>query len=426
MNTRESGRIITKGLLKALMEGLGQGETAIFPISIFVTKIGVNCMPGDPNYDLYQAAMRVSAKRLYPTYIFLDSPINLPFYRHDDPRSFVAQMGCRTRVMANVNGEETSYGRGNLSATTINLPGLALETRSKFGADSENLIDEFYKILDYMLNLCEEQLIDRYKGQCELHGYNMPMTIGENLYLGSKEVGKHDKAEPVFRNGTLVIGYCGLAECLVALIGKHHGESMEAQRLGLDIVKRINAYTTALTEKYNLNFATFATPAESTAGRFVEIDKKKYPIVPGVNDKGYYTNSNHVPVGYNINISDKISIEGPYHKLTTAGNISYVELDGDISENIEAFENILTHMRETGVQYGAVNVPVDRCNFCNYTGVIKEECPRCGYHSDDYYDENIHRIRRITGYLTGDVHNRFNDSKKAEERDRVKHGSPCN
>lgn len=422
MNTRESGRIITEGILKSLMAGLGQGETAIFPITIFVTKEGVNCLKGDPNYDLYQYSMQCSAKRLYPTYIFLDAPCNLAYYREDDPRSFAAQMGCRTRVLSNVNGEATSLGRGNLSATTLNLPGIALETVTDihFGevVGPEAM---FFGKLDKYLLICEEQLIDRYKGQCALHGYNMPMTLGENLYLGSDKVGRSDTAEEALKHGTLVIGYCGLAECLVALTGKHHGEAMTSQKLGLEIVRHIKEFTDHLTEKYHLNFATFATPAESTAGRFAAIDQKKYPIIKGVNDKDYYTNSNHVPVDFEISAYEKIAIEGPYHSLTLAGNISYVELDGDLGNNLEAFETILKHMRECGVQYGAANTPVDRCNFCNHTGVIHDECPLCHYIANGYYDENIHRIRRITGYLTGDVHNRFNDAKKAEERDRVKH-----
>jgi len=409
------GRMVSKNLLLAMEAGLGKGETAIFPILIFKVKEGINYDERDPNYDLFKLAMRVSAKRLFPNFSFLDAPFNLKYYDKDNPHTEASYMGCRTRVMSNVNGQEIATSRGNLSFTTVNLPRLGIKYGIVF--NSKLNIDGFYKELDELMDLVKEQLLDRYKYQCKKKVKNFPFLMGQGVWLGSEKLNSEDTLEEVLKHGTLTIGFIGLAECLKALIGKHHGESDEAQKLGLEIIGHMREKLDEYTKEYHLNFSLLATPAEGTSGIFTKLDKELYGEIEGVTDREYYTNSFHVPVYYNITAFDKIKKEAPYHELTNGGHISYIELDGDPTQNLEAFEKIIRCMKESGIGYGAINHPVDRDPVCGYTGIIGDTCPHCGRKEGNVKFE---RIRRITGYLVGTL-DRFNDAKKAEEHDRVKH-----
>lgn len=407
------GRMVIKNLLLATEAGLGGGETPIFPIHIFKVKEGVNYNPDDPNYDLFKLACRVSAKRLFPNFSFLDAPYNLQYYKKGKPETEAAYMGCRTRVIANRYdpNNEIVTGRGNLSFTSINLPRIAIESKKDIGL--------FFKKLDEKIRLVVKQLLDRLELQSKRTVKNCPFLMGQGVWLESEKLKQNEPIGEVLKHGTLTIGFIGLAECLVALIGKHHGESKEAQELGLKIVSHMRNSTDKAGEKYNLNFSLIATPAEGLSGRFVRLDKEKYGAIPGVTQRNYYTNSFHVPVYYNISAFNKIKIEAPYHALTNGGHISYIELDGDPSNNLEAFEQIIRCMKESGIGYGSINHPVDRDPLCNYTGIINDVCPKCG-RREETGKPKFERIRRITGYLVGTI-DRFNDAKKAEEHDRVKH-----
>lgn len=417
-DTSEEGRLVTKNLLLSVEKGLGNGETAIFPILIFKVKEGINLDPEDPNYDLFKLACRVSAKRLFPNFSFIDAPFNAKYYVDGRPETEATYMGCRTRVIGNVCGEEVVNGRGNLSFTTINLPRLGIKHGSING---QNLnIEEFYTELDEKIDLVIEQLIERFEVQANKKVKNFPFLMGQDVWKGSDDLGPNDTLREVIKQGTLTVGFIGLAECLIALIGKHHGESEEAQKIGLDIIKHMRDRMEEASEKYRLNFTLIATPAEGLSGRFTSIDKKKYGEIEGITDKEYYTNSFHVPVYYKISSFDKIKIEAPYHELTNAGHITYIELDGSPSNNLEAFETIIRAMKELGIGYGSINHPLDRDPICGYSGVIPGEiCPACGRKESDG-DIGFERIRRITGYLVGTV-DRFNNAKKAEVRDRIKH-----
>ncbi len=411
-DTSHEGRLVTKNLLLATEAGLGNGETPIFPIHIFKVKEGVNFNESDPNYDLFKLACKVSAKRLFPNFSFLDAPYNKIYYKPGDSKTEVAYMGCRTRVIANYydSSKEIVSGRGNLSFTSINLPRIAINS-------SQN-IDVFFKILEEKIDLVIEQLLARFKVQAQKKVRNFPFLMGQGLWLDSDKLGIDDEVGEVLKHGTLTVGFIGLAECLVALTGKHHGESEESQELGLKIIKYMRNKTDEATKKYNLNFSLIATPAEGLSGRFVKIDQKRYGTIKGVTDREYYTNSFHIPVYYNISAYDKIRLEAPYHKLTNGGHITYVELDSDPTNNLEAFEKIIRYMKECDIGYGSINHPVDRDPVCGYTGIINNKCPKCGRTEDN--GPKFERIRRITGYLVGTLE-RFNDAKKAEESQRVKH-----
>ena len=418
-DTSLEGRMVIKNVLLAQEAGLGNGETPIFPIHIFKVKEGVNYNPQDPNYDMFKLACRVSAKRLFPNFSFLDSPFNLQYYKPNQPETEVGYMGCRTRVMSNVNGEETTYSRGNLSFTSINLPRLAIEAQKNE--------TKFFESLDKTIDLCIKQLLHRYKIQCSRKVLNFPFLMGQGVWRDSDKLKPEDTLETVLKHGSLTVGFIGLAECLIALTGHHHGESEQAQELGLKIVEHMRKRMDDATKDTHLNFALIATPAEGLSGRFVKLDAKKYGIIEGVTDKQYYTNSFHIPVYYPISAYNKIRLEAPYHALTNGGHISYIELDGDPCNNIEAFEKVVRCMKECNIGYGAINHPVDRDSVCGYTGIIGDECPKCHrkeFYAPDGTKNNIgfDRIRRITGYLVGTV-DRFNDAKKAEEKDRVKHKS---
>lgn len=412
-DTSPEGRMVMKNLLLATKAGLGEGETPIFPVQIFKVKEGVNYNPGDPNYDLFQLSCRVSAKRLFPNFSFLDAPYNLQYYKPGDYNSEVAYMGCRTRVMGNVHDpdREVTCGRGNLSFTSINLP--------RIGIEAQGDIRKFYEILDKRIDLVIRQLLHRFKIQCSKKVYNYPFLMGQGVWIDSDKLGWEDSIEEVLKHGTLSVGFIGLAETLKALTGKHHGESAESQKLGLEIIGHMRQRMDDESKKTGLNFTLLATPAEGLSGRFVRIDKKKFGEIPGVTDREYYTNSFHIPVYFPIRAFEKIKLEAPYHALTNAGHISYVELDGDTTKNPEAFEAIIRCMKESGVGYGSVNHPVDRDPVCGYNGIIDNECPHC--HRTEDEGPKFERIRRITGYLVGTL-DRFNDAKRAEERDRVKHG----
>lgn len=410
-DTSEEGRMVTKNILLATDAGLGNGETPIFPIQIFKLKEGINYNKEDRNYDLFKLACKVSAKRLYPNFSNLDAPFNSKYYKEGNPNTEVAYMGCRTRVIGNVYdpSREIVTGRGNLSFTSINLPRIAIE------AGKDNL-EGFYDLINDRLELVVRQLDSRFKIQCNKIVKNFPFLMGQGVWLDSDKLETYDKVAEVLKHGTLSVGFIGLAEALKVLTGKHHGESKEAQKLGIEIISYMRRYLDNLSKERKMNYTLLATPAEGLSGRFVEIDKVKYGVIEGVTDKEYYTNSFHVPVYYPISAFDKIDIEAPYHELTNAGHITYIELDGDTSKNLKAFEKVVRYMHDKGLGYVAVNHPVDRDMICGYTGVINEECPGCGRKADN----KIERIRRITGYLVGNL-DRFNAAKRAEERDRVKH-----
>jgi ribonucleoside-triphosphate reductase len=407
----EEGRMVVKNLLLSTEAGLGNGETPIFPIQIFKVKEGINYNAGDPNYDLFKLSCKVSAKRLFPNFSFIDAPFNLKYYKEGRPETEVAYMGCRTRVVSNIYdpSRETVFGRGNLSFTTINLPRIALESNGD--------IDLFFEKLDSKIDIVIDQLLERFEIQARKKVKNYPFLMGQGVWMDSDKLGWEDEVREVIKHGTLSTGFIGLAECLKALTGKHHGESERSQEIGLSIIKHMRDRMDEASQEYKLNFSLLATPAEGTAGRFVKIDRKIYGKIEGVTDRKYYTNSFHVPVYYKTTAFKKIQTEAPYHELTNGGHITYVELDGDPSQNLEAFEKIIRAMKESGVGYGSINHPVDRDPVCGYTGIIGDKCPKCGREEGNIKFE---RIRRITGYLVGTL-DRFNDAKRAEERDRVKH-----
>jgi len=410
-DTSSEARLVIDCLLDVTMRGLGNGETAIFPIQIFKVKEGVNYNKEDPNYDLFIKSIKCSALRLFPNFSFIDAPFNVTSYKEGDYNSEVAYMGCRTRVLANEYdpSKAVTSGRGNLSFTSINLPRIAIKNKDN--------IDAFFKELDEKCDLVINQLLDRFEVQANKKVYNFPFLMGQGIWLDSDNLKPSDSVREVIKHGTLTIGFIGLAETLKALTGKHHGESKESQELGLKIVEFMRKKCDEASKKYNLNFSLIATPAEGLSGRFVKMDKKLYGVIEGVTDQEFYTNSFHIPVYYPISMFKKISLEAPYHNLTNGGHISYVEVDGDIGKNLPAFEKIIRHMKESGIGYGSVNHPLDRDPVCGYNGIIDNECPFCHRKEDDIKFE---RIRRITGYLVGTL-DRFNNAKRAEVEHRVKH-----
>ena len=416
-DTSTEGRMVIKNFLLATDAGLGKGETPIFPVSIFKVKEGINFNEKDPNYDLFKLACKVSAKRLFPNFSFIDAPFNKEYYKEGDYRTEVGYMGCRTRVLGNIvdPSKAITPGRGNLSFTSINLVRLGIK-HGILNNDKPDF-DGFYKELTEKMDLVKDQLLERFELQCKRKVYNFPFLLGQGIWIDSKGLKNNDKLKKVLKHGTLSIGFIGLAECLKALIGEHHGESEKAWKKGYEIIKFMRDRCDAYGKEYNLNFTLLATPAEGLSGRFTSIDRSIYGKLKGITDRAYYTNSFHVPVYYKINIENKIKKEAPFHALTNAGHITYVELDGDPTKNVEAFEKIVREMKKDGIGYGAINHPVDRDPVCGFTGVIDDVCPGCGRKEDDVKFE---RIRRITGYLVGTV-DRFNNSKRAEEKDRIKH-----
>lgn len=381
-DTTPEGRMVIKNFLLSADRGLGKGETPIFPVSIFKVKEGINYNKEDPNYDLFKLACKVSAKRLFPNFAFIDAPFNKQYYKEGDINTEIAYMGCRTRVIGDVTSpdNEVVTGRGNLSFTTINLPrlgikyGIALKERDK--ADMKG----FYQELGDIMDMVRDQLLERFEVQCNKHNYNFPFLLGQGVWTNGEKLKPTDRLRKVWKHGTLSTGFIGLAECLKALTGKHHGESDESQKLGLEIIEFMRKRCDENSKKYNLNFTCLATPAEGLSGRFTAIDKAIYGKIKGVTDREYYTNSFHIPVYYHISITDKIEKEAPYHALTNGGHISYIELDGDTASNVDAFERVIRVMKEAGIGYGAINHPVDRDPVCGYVGVINDVCPKCGRH----------------------------------------------
>ena len=416
-DTSDEGRMVMHCLLDATMRGLGNGETPIFPIQIFKVKEGINYNPEDPNYDLFKKSMLCSGKRLFPNFSFIDAPYNKQYYKPGDYKTEVAYMGCRTRVIANVYdpSKEIVTGRGNLSFTSINLPRIALKLMNV--VDEKERIKKFYENLDYLIDLCANQLLERFEIQQNKYVYNFPFLMGQKIWLDSDKLHRDDKVSEVIKHGTLTIGFIGLAETLKALIGKHHGESEVAQQLGLEIIGHMREKIDRYSKKYKLNFSLIATPAEGLSGRFVKMDRELFGEIEGITNHKFYTNSFHIPVYYNISVFEKIKKEAPYHDFTNGGHISYIEVDGDIAKNLDAFESIIRCMKEEGIGYGAVNHPVDRDSICGYNGIIDNVCPKCGRTEDSVPFE---RIRRITGYLVGTL-DRFNDAKRDEVENRVKH-----
>ena len=382
-DTSPEGRMVIRNYLLATDAGLGHGETPIFPISIFKVKEGVNYNKEDPSYDLFKLACRVSAKRLFPNFSFLDSSFNKPFLVDGDFNTEVGYMGCRTRVLANVCGPAVTPGRGNLSFTSINLPRLGIKYGIALGERDKADMKGFYQELDDMMDLVKNQLLQRFECQCSKSKANFKFLLGSHVWINSEKLEGKTKIRTVLKHGTLSIGFIGLAETLKALIGEHHGESDKAQKLGIEIVKHMRERCDKYCEEYNLNFTCLATPAEGLSGRFVAIDKSIYGKIKGVTDREYYTNSFHVPVYYKTSVKHKMEIEGKYHKYTNAGHISYVELDGDTVNNVDAFESVVRIMHDNDIGYGAINHPVDRDPVCGYVGVIKDVCPRCGRHEGE-------------------------------------------
>lgn len=416
-DTSPEGRCIIREILNCTYEGVGFGSTAIFPISILKIKDGVNAKPGDPNFDLFRFACRVTAKRFFPNFLNLDASYNVDdAWDPNDPERYmheVATMGCRTRVYGNLFGPKTSVGRGNLSFTTVNIVKLAIECMSI--KNKEDRINTFFKKFDDALDIAAKQLNERFNFQATGVAKQFPMLMS-GMWLGSENLKQNDPVGPVLNQGTLSIGFIGLAECLIALIGKHHGESEEAQQLGLSIISHMKDKVDGYAKKYQHNYTLLATPAEGLAGRFTKKDRETFGIIPGVTDKDYYTNSSHIPVYYKCTPEHKAKIEGPYHKYENAGHIFYVEMNGDATHNPEAIEQIVALMRKYDIGYGSINHNRYRCLDCGYETADKgmKECPRCG-------STNIDMLQRITGYLVGTT-NRWNSGKLAELKDRVTHG----
>ena len=436
-DTSPEGRCVIRELLQSTYEGVGNNETAIFPIQIWKKKRGLNYLPEDRNYDLYQFSCKVAAKRFFPNYINLDATYNInDKWNESDPRRWYyecATMGCRTRVFENRHGEKTSIGRGNLSFTTINLPKVAIESalkaQDKIGkkfelgiGSSENMNDLYKKAvkrifmneLEKYTTIAAEQLVERYQFQSTAIAKQFPLLM-EGMWLDSDKLRPNDSVAEVLKHGTLSIGFIGLAECLIALTGKHHGEDEDSQKLGLEIINEMWDLTKEFAEKYNLNFSVIATPAEGLSGRFTKMDRKTYGIIPGITDRDYYTNSNHVPVWYKCSAEHKAKIEAPYHEMCRAGHIFYIELDGDATHNPDSIKAVVDLMDKYNMGYGSVNHTRARCLDCGFENADANllSCPKCG-------SENIDTIQRITGYLVGTT-SRWNKAKLSELRDRVTH-----
>lgn len=409
-DTSPEGRLVMKSLLLATEAGLGNGETSIFPIHIFKVKEGVNYNPEDPNYDLFKLAMRVSAKRLFPNFSFLDAPFNAQYYKPGHPETEAAYMGCRTRVIGNVYdpSRQIVNGRGNLSFTSINLPRIALNAKGD--------VETFFEELDQKLDLVVDQLKARFRIQCDKRVRNYPFLMGQGVWLDSDKLSPDDKVGEVLKHGTLTVGFIGLAECLKALMGVHHGESEKAQHMGLTIITRMRERMDRESRETGLNFSLIATPAEGLSGRFVRLDRERYGSIEGVTDRDYYTNSFHVPVYYPISAFKKIRLEAPYHELTNGGHISYIELDGDPTQNLDAFESVVRYMKECGIGYGSINHPVDRDPICGYTGIIDDVCPRCGRHEGE--PVSIARLRQLGVYKNHNSDTIGYHGDPNEERDR--------
>ncbi|GEM03144.1 ribonucleoside-triphosphate reductase [Halolactibacillus miurensis] len=405
-DTSKAGRMLMKNLLQATKAGLGNGETPIFPIQIFKMKQGVNFSETDPNYDVYQLALETTAKRLFPNFSFIDAECNIVHY-NGTKESEVSYMGCRTRVMDNRHGDNNSIERGNLSFTSVNLVKLGLVATS---------LDDFYYRLDRVLDVVIKQLLERFEFQAKKQAQHFSFLYGQGVWKHSETLQATDEVREVLKQGTLSVGFIGLAEALVALTGEHHGQSTKADELGFQMISYMREKVEQASKQYDLNFSLIATPAEGLSGRFTKKDRATFGMIPGVTERDYYTNSFHVPVYYNTRAIDKINVEGKYHNLCNGGHISYIEVDGDVTKNTQALDTLVKAMAKANIGYGSINHPVDRCTSCGYTGIINTSCPTC----DNHDEEKIERIRRITGYLVGDM-KKWNSAKRREESERVKH-----
>ncbi len=407
LDTSVYGRIVTEQTLRAQMAGLGDGSTPLFPILVFKLKEGINFTEGEPNYDLYRLGLECLSKRLFPNFQFVDTPFNIEGFDIDNPNTHIATMGCRTRVLGNVNGEATPVGRGNNSFTTLNLPMIAKL--------SEGNMDKFMTNLDTYIDLAVKQLEERLAYQKSRQKLSFRFLYGENIWKTPEGYDLEGKVGDILDQGSQSVGFVGLAEALVLLTGEHHGQSDEAQETGLNIITHMRERMDDYAEKLGQNYTLLATPAESYAGKAYKKFVAKYGQIDGVTDKEFFTNSNHVPVDFDISVQDKIKKEAPYHALTNAGHIAYVEVDGAAAKNLDALDDVVKLMAKHDIGYGSINHPVDRCRECNYNGVIDSVCPKCGTHE-------ISRIRRITGYIVGDME-KWNTAKKKEESKRVKHNA---
>ena len=418
MCTSTEGRMVSHALLDATIRGLGRGETPIFPQHIFQCKQGVNQEEGDPNYDLFLKAVDCSSRRMYPNFVNVDASFNLPYYRPDDPDTIIATMGCRTRTISDRFGRNRLSGKGNLSFNTLNLVRFGIEHGIACGQRSEPDMDGFFRKLDHYMNIAVEGLIHRYEIQASQPAKASDFMMREGVWEGGNELSPEDRVRDLIKHGTLALGFIGLAECLKALMGVHHGEDEEARRLGLEIITRMRRHCDEASERYNLNITLFATPAEGLSGKFTKLDRETFGVIPEITDREYYTNSFHIPVYYPVAAFQKIRWEAPFHKLCNAGAISYVELDGNARQNTPAFRSIVQYALKEDIGYFSVNHPLDRCPACHYEGIIGSACPQCGVEEGNI---PFQRLRRVTGYLTGNYTERFNSAKQAEVRDRVKH-----
>lgn len=410
--TTVEGRMIMETILNTTWDGLGNGETPIFPIQILKLKNGIDMDPGDPNYDIFELACKVSAKRLYPNFVNLDAPYNAELYVEGHPETEMATMGCRTRVGGNIHDPSKSVipGRGNLSFTSINLP--------RLGILAQGDVNKFYKLLDQKLELVHRQLLERFEIQCQKHPINYPFLMGQGLWLGTEQLGPTDDIREALKNGTLTVGFIGLAETLVALTGKHHGESEESQKLGLEIVQHMRDYTDAWSQDEHMNYSVIGTPAEGLSGRFVRADKKLFGTIPGVTDKDYYTNSSHIPVSYPISAFKKVELEAPFHSIENGGHILYIEMDGDPTKNLKAFKKVVKYMHDKNAGYFAINHPVDRDSVCGYVGIINDVCPRCGRREGE--PMTMEMWNKLHGYMgAGNADTLGACGNPEEEQDRV-------
>lgn len=416
--TSLEGQMVINSLLTATMRGLGSGETPIFPIQIFKCKQGVNQNPNEPNYGLFLKAVECSAKRLYPNFANLDAPLNLMHYDPSDPDTEFATMGCRTRVLADRFGRNRLSGKGNLSFNTLNLVKLGLEHGIVLGRRTEADERGFYRELEHYMDIALEGLLHRFKIQTAQKAKASDFMMREGVWEGGERLGPEDAVGELLKHGSLSIGFIGLAECMKAMYGKHHGEDEAVYQKAYELISFMRDYCDRQSDIHNLNITLFATPAEGLSGKFTKRDHAVYGPIPGVVDREYYTNSFHIPVYYNISAAKKIELEAKFHGLCNAGAISYIELNGNARNNQAAFLKIVQFALQQQVSYFSINHPIDRCSACGYEGIIGATCPSCGSHENDVH---IRRLRRVTGYLTGDYQTRFNSAKQAEVRDRVKH-----
>jgi ribonucleoside-triphosphate reductase len=416
--TSPEGQLVIDSLLTATIRGLGHGETPIFPIQIFKCKQGVNQNPGEPNYSLFLKAAECSAKRLYPNFANLDAPLNLMYYDPTDPDTEFATMGCRTRVLADRFGRNHLSGKGNLSFNTLNLVKLGLKHGIALGHRQEPDERGFYRDLTHYMNIALEGLLHRFSIQASQKAKASDFMMREGVWEGGEQLAPDDQVGELLKHGSLSIGFIGLAECMKAMYGKHHGEDEAVYQKAYDLIAYMRDYCDGQSEIHNLNITLFATPAEGLAGKFTKRDRAVYGPLPGILDREYYTNSFHIPVYYNISAARKIELEAKFHGLCNAGAISYIELNGNARNNPEAFLKIVQYALQQQVSYFSINHPIDRCSACGFEGIIGASCPSCGSHENEVH---IRRLRRVTGYLTGDYQTRFNPAKQAEVRDRVKH-----